>query len=353
MSAVVQTPPRSVTDAHAGTGADTDTDTGTGTGTGTGADTGTGTDTDTGTDPDRVDPVLRVAVQMAHGGRAPSRELTVRLRARTWTTTEVPGEWFLRGMEEVLLGPSADDALQWLQEAGLLGAAFPEVDATVDFAQEMGRRHKDVWKHTKQVVAQAVRERTVRWAALLHDIGKVPTRAVTPQGKVTFHGHPEVGARLFDRIARRLGFPKPLRGNVRFLILHHLRANQYDGKWTDSAVRRFDREMGEHLGALLQLSRADITSAHRHRREVALQQIDELWKRIESLREFDRRVPPLPSGLGNQIMKRFGLAAGPRIGELRHELEQAVEMGRIEPHQDAEYYLDYLVRNHVVDNSST
>ena len=126
-----------------------------------------------------------------------------------------------------------------------------ELAATVDFSQESGRRHKDVWEHTKQVVWQAERRPAVRWAALLHDIGKVKTRSITPDGKVCFHRHSEVGARLFEDVSRRLGFDGPTRRTLRFLILHHLRPNQYVESWTDSAVRRFAHEMGPVLTDLL------------------------------------------------------------------------------------------------------
>jgi poly(A) polymerase len=285
--------------------------------------------------------VLDLAARLAEGVAVPSHERTTELRVVAGAD-ELGGEWMIPTLDTILMGDQVEAALQWLQEVGFLARALPEVEATVDFTQEVGRRHKDVWKHTKQVVAQAAREQAVRWAALLHDIGKVPTRVLLPDGKVTFHGHAEAGARLFDRISRRLGLPKPLRSTVRFLILHHLRANQYDGAWTDSAVRRFDREMGEHLPSLLQLSRADITSAQRHRRESALQQIEELWERVRALRELDARVPPLPSGLGNEIMQRFGLQPGRHIGDLRRELERAIEAGELEPHHDAEYYLAHL-----------
>jgi len=247
-----------------------------------------------------------------------------------------------RLLEQLLVGPHPEPALQWLHDVGLLARLLPEVEATVDFTQEMGRRHKDVWKHTKQVVAQAMTDPAVRWAALLHDVGKVPTRTVSASGKVAFHGHAELGARMFDRIARRLQFPHPLKDEVRFLIQHHLRANQYDGSWTDSAVRRFDREMGEHLEPLLHLSRADITSARPNKRATALAQIEELVRRIEALREIDRRVPPLPSGLGNRIMQHFSLEPGRIIGQLRQELEQAVRDGVLEGGQQPEYYLQFL-----------
>ncbi len=245
-------------------------------------------------------------------------------------------------LEQVLMEPHVEQALQWLHDVGLLKTILPELDATVDFTQEMDRRHKDVWKHTKQVVAQSTRQREVRWAALLHDIGKVITRALTPEGKVTFYGHAEVGARMFDRVAVRLSFEEPLRGQIRFLILHHLRANQYDGTWTDSAVRRFARDMGPQLDSLLALSQADITSARPGKRQRALAQIDELSGRIAALQEIDSRVPPLPSGLGNQIMERFQLRPSRLIGDLRRHLEQAIEEGKLEPHLDSDYYLDFL-----------
>lgn len=292
-------------------------------------------------EPSWTEAVLRLAAGLAESGTAPSAELTLHLRELA--PEQVEGESsHLALWERVLLGASVEAACDWLHEVGLLPALLPELAATVDFTQEMGRRHKDVWKHTKQVVAQCVRSLDVRWAGLLHDIGKVPTRAFADDGKVTFHGHAEVGARMFDRISRRLAFPKPLRTRVRFLILNHLRANQYDGKWTDSAVRRFDREMGEHLDALLQLSRADITSASRQRRETAILQIEELVSRITALREIDALVPPLPSGLGNHIIERFGLAPGKRIGELRDALEHLVERGEIEPNREPEYYLEQI-----------
>ena len=140
-------------------------------------------------------------------------------------------------------------------------------------------RHKDVWKHTKQVVRQSVPRIEVRWASLFHDIGKVKTRTISPEGKVHFLGHAEVGARMFDRVDRRLPLfadEPTLRSTVRFLILHHLRANQYEASWTDSAVRRFARELGVHLDDLLCLARADITTKRPEKKTHGLGQIAEL-----------------------------------------------------------------------------
>jgi len=147
---------------------------------------------------------------------------------------------------------------------------------------------------------------------------------------------------MFDDIGRRFAFDPPTRQKLRFLILHHLRANQYDGTWTDSAVRRFDREMSEHLTDLLDLSRADITSKRPGRRQEALRSISELSDRIERLRQEESQVPPLPTGLGNAIMEQLGLPPSRRIGDLKRLCEAAVERGELEAQQPSDYYVAWL-----------
>ncbi len=273
-------------------------------------------------------------------GRPPSA-VTRACKEEAELITQVPPVAVREELEQCLLGRDADVALDWLQEVGVLRALFPELEATVDLAQEAGRLHKDVWAHTRQVVKQAVPRPAVRWAALLHDIGKVPTRTFTRDG-VHFHGHAEVGARMFDKISRRLPFERDMARKVRFLIKHHLRSNQYSDQWTDSAVRRFAREMEEHLTDLLDLSRADITSKRPGRRQSLLRQISELQSRVERLREADAVLPPLPGGIGNALMSHFGLPPSRRVGELKHELEAAIERGELEPRREDAYYLAWL-----------
>jgi poly(A) polymerase len=205
-------------------------------------------------------------------------------------------------------------------------------------------RHKDVWKHTKQVVRQAVPRLEVRWASLFHDIGKVKTRSFTPDGKVHFLGHAEVGARMFDKISQRLPFDRDRRKAVRFLIKHHLRSSQYSDQWTDSAVRRFHREMAPHLRDLLDLSRADITSKRPGRRHQILAQISALGDRMERLAEEDARLPPLPGGVGNAIMEAFALPPSRLIGDLKRHLETAVAAGALEARREDAYYVAHLAR---------
>src|SRR4051812_17398359 len=249
--------------------------------------------------------------------------------------------------DRIVMSDDAEAGLDALLEAGALGALLPEVEAMVGFGDGEWR-HKDVWKHTKQVVRQAVPRLEVRWASLFHDIGKVKTRSISPDGKVHFLGHAEVGTRMFDKLERRSGLfaPEPaLRDTIRFLVLHHLRANQYDPSWTDSAVRRFARELGCHLDDLLCLARADITTKRPEKKRKGLNQIEELAARTASPAAEDEKQPPLPSGIGDAVMKAFNLPPSRLVGEIKKALEAAVEKGEVAPHLSSEEYVDFIAKD--------
>lgn len=294
--------------------------------------------------------ILRIATSIAKNrGERPAGDITEACRAQVPRLAEAPDKELVAEIQNCLVERDVDHALQWLFDIGVVKLILPEVGATFDLAQEAGRRHKDVWEHTKLVVRQAVRRPAVRWAALLHDIGKVPTRTFTRNG-VHFHGHAEVGARMFDKLARRLPFERSMRRKIRFLIKYHLRSAQYDPSWTDSAVRRFHREMNEHLTDLLDLSRADITSKRPGRRRFLLRQINELKGRIDAIVELDSRVPPLPTGLGNAIMSHFSLPPSKLIGDLKKAMEQAVEAGELEARREDAYYLAWLEQSGLLDS---
>lgn len=288
--------------------------------------------------------VFDIACRLAESGGSLPTEITEAARAVAGELGSFPPDDVRNALEKLITAPHANDGLRWLHEAGVLQQVLPELEATVNLSQEAGRRHKDVWEHTKQVVMQSPAQPIVRWAALLHDIGKVSTRVMLSDGKVTFHRHAEVGARLFDTLARRLGFVRAERKRIRFLIVNHLRANAYEPEWTDAAVRRFDREMGDALPDLVELSRADVTSARPGRREEAARNIEALLQRIAAVRELDARVPPLPPGVGNAIMVAFAIPPSRRVGELRKLCEDAIERGELLERQPVEYYVDFLRR---------
>jgi poly(A) polymerase len=263
---------------------------------------------------------------------APSLEELLSLRVET----------LRRYLDRLLLGRNTQEGLDALHLGGVLEVWLPEVFALIGFGDGEWR-HKDVWKHTKQVVWQSVPRLEVRWGALLHDIGKVKTRKIEPSGEVHFFGHSEVGAAMFrKRVGKRLAFTGELYERVHYLILYHLRASQYDGSWTDSAVRRFSREMGDGLTDLLDLSRADITTKRPERRKKGLRQISELGGRIEKLTADDARLPPLSKGIGNAIMVHFRLPPSRRIGELKRLIEQEITQGTLEARREDEYYLAWL-----------
>jgi poly(A) polymerase len=298
-----------------------------------------------------ADPVVLVEIAGAVSaeGRTPPDAITRVAQEHAVRLADADKPRLRVAMEQALMGRDVDAALEWMHQAGILRVLFPELEATVDLVQETGRQHKDVWAHTKQVVRQTVRRPLVRWAALLHDIGKVPTRTFTPGG-VHFHGHAEVGARMFDKVHGRFAFARDERQTIRFLVKHHLRTNQYSEAWTDSAVRRFHREMGAYMTDLLDLSRADITSKRPGRRKQLLEQIAALADRVHVLAEQDAKLPPLPGGVGNAIMEAFELAPSRLIGDLKRALEAAIERGELEPRREDAYYVAHIARQNLVPN---
>ena len=303
-------------------------------------------------DADAARAALRRAVRVAAGLESSAdHPFAARLDAfLALEATEV-----LREVDALLAGPRAGAGLEQLRRCGALAAFLPEVQALVGLHEDTARSvapgrndyaHKDVWAHTCKVVDQSLAEPVLRWAALLHDVGKARTRTVEPDGTVHFLGHAEVGARMARRILRRFGVPAERSAAIRFLVLHHLRAAQYAETWTDSAVRRFALEMEGHLDALLALSRADITTRRAARLAEGLRSLDELERRVHEIREADSRPVALPKGLGNALIEAFGLSPGPVVGKLRRAIEEAAERGALPMQAEPEVYIAWA-REHL------
>jgi poly(A) polymerase len=291
-------------------------------------------------DPDRAVHALERAVACAERGVADRPVVLIEAA----DIAELAPPQVRAQLDRVMLGEHADEGLDSLLATGVLDAILPEVKAMVGFGDGEWR-HKDVWKHTKQVVTQSVARIEVRYGALFHDIGKVKTRTISPDGEVHFFGHAEVGARMFDKLERRgklFSHEQALRDEVRFLVLHHLRASQYDGKWTDSAVRRFGREIGPSLENLLCLSRADITTKRPEKKRRGINMIDALAERITELAAIDAKQPPLPTGLGTDLMSAFGIPPSKKLGDIKRALELAVEAGEIAERLESGAYVQFI-----------
>jgi poly(A) polymerase len=233
-------------------------------------------------------------------------------------------------LEKTLLGPDPARGIRLLCDLGLADFSLPEVPKLRGMQNEVGAgHHKDVFSHTLQVLDRTPPRLALRWAALLHDIAKPATKRVE-QGKVTFHGHDQRGERMARRILSELREPSELIDRVGRLVGLHLRANAYEGVWTDSAVRRFVLEVGEDaVEDLLALSRADVTTGRIERRAAIARSVSELEQRILELREqedFARIASPLD---GLELMQLFDRGPGPWIQPIKDALREMVIEGEL------------------------
>nr|WP_245725748.1 CCA tRNA nucleotidyltransferase [Propionibacterium cyclohexanicum] len=254
--------------------------------------------------------------------------------------------------------------LNALVDTGLAELVLPELPA-MRLERDEHFRHKDVYEHSLTVLDQAIAlekardfkdgrpnphhepDLVVRLAALLHDIGKPATRALDG-GKVTFHHHDVVGARMAKRRLKALHYPKAVIDAVCLLIEQHLRFHGYgEGEWTDSAVRRYVRDAGDQLERLHILTRSDCTTRNVRKAERLRRAYDELEARIDELsarEELDAIRPDLD---GNQIMAVLGLAPGREVGEAyRYLLNLRLERGPLGPEAAAEELRRWWDRQH-------
>ncbi len=233
-------------------------------------------------------------------------------------------------LEKLLLGPSPSRGIQLLCDLGLAEFSLPDIPILRGMDNEPSHgRHKDVFTHTLQVLDRTPPRLALRWAALLHDIAKPATKHVE-NGKVTFHGHDHKGERMARRILGELHQPSEVIERVGRLVGLHLRANAYEGLWTDSAVRRFVLEVSDELiEDLLALSRADVTTGRVERRQAIARSVAELERRISELRaqeDIARIASPLD---GADLMRLFERGPGPWIQPIKDHLRELVIEGEL------------------------
>ncbi len=281
---------------------------------------------------------LELAAVAAWTGLRPAGDLVKQVRRDCVALLNIDRSHWHTQLGSVLVAPHAAIGLRFLHDAGLLPLLVPEFSAMAGFHLSCPVHHKDIFDHTLQVVEKCPPHLVVRWAALMHDTGKVLTRTVA-KGKVHFFGHEAVGALLMEGVAARLQLPKEVGERVVYVIGHHARANAYLADWTDSAVRRLVRDMGAHLIDVLAFSRADYTTKRAGRIAEVQALAAELAQRIPEIIAEAERVPPLPKGLGTLILQETGLPAGPWLGRVQAWLEGECDQGRLEPQREPGYYL--------------
>ena len=240
-------------------------------------------------------------------------------------------------LTKLLLGGDPRAGLELLVDTGLADVVLPELPALRMAADEHGQ-HKDVYAHTLQVLDQAIGleddgpDLVLRWAALLHDVGKPETRRFEADGRVTFHHHEAVGARMARARLRALKYPKSVIDEVAELVFLHLRFYGYRrGEWTDSAVRRYVVDAGPLLSRLHKLVRSDTTTRNQRKAAALSSAYDALEERIERLKEQEELDSVRPDLDGNEIMRILGVGPGPVIGRAyKFLLELRMQQGPLE-----------------------
>ena len=290
-----------------------------------------------GDDPLRI---LRAARFVAELGLAPVPELRVAMTELAPRLEIVSVERISAELSKLLLaertgGPSAGIAL--LVETGVADRFLPEVPR-LQLELDEHHRHKDVYRHSLTVLDQAIaleqqygleRDLRLRLAALLHDIGKPKTRSLLPGGRVAFHHHDVVGAKLARTRLRALRFPADVTADVARLVELHLRFHGFGaGEWTDSAVRRYVTDAGPLLTRLHALTRADCTTRNKAKAARLARSYDILEARITELAEQEGLASIRPDLDGNEIMALLGIAPGPQVGRAyAHLMELRLEHG--------------------------
>lgn len=237
-------------------------------------------------------------------------------------------------LDKLILGEHPVEAIDLMCTTGLAERIMPEIPAmTLEIDEH--HQHKDVYRHSLTVLQQAIDlednaggdvpgpDLVLRWAALLHDIGKPATKRNEPHGGVSFHHHEVVGAKMVRKRLRALRYPKRMIDDVGQLVLLHLRFHGYGGgAWTDSAVRRYAADAGELLPRLHKLVRADCTTRNRRRAAALQATYDDLERRIAEIREAEDLARVRPDLDGNAIMELLGLQPGPDVGKAWRYLKE-------------------------------
>lgn len=264
------------------------------------------------------------------GASPPVTDLgTARIRRELGRLTAVAPEELLAAFDRALLSPCVLDVLRALQRLGVMALLLPEVDGLVGFHRSCPVHHKDLWDHTLKVIARMAPDADLRWAALMHDAGKIATRVVGEDGKVAFLRHEPVGAWLMHGVARRLGFPAARAERVAFVIEHHGRVNAYEQGWTDRAVGRFARDAGERLDDLLAFSSADFTTKRSAKATRIQENLQDLRARLVRLHAEAAAQPMFPRGLGAEVAALLGIRPGPEVGEVMTWLKAEVTAGHL------------------------
>jgi putative nucleotidyltransferase with HDIG domain len=241
------------------------------------------------------------------------------------------GERITEELNKIMSSQDPSDGIRWLEATGLLEHILPEVHA---LRMPGDKGHKDIFEHTLQVldnVAAKSDDLYLRWAALLHDIGKVPTKKYDEKRGWTFESHAAAGAKMVEKIFRRLHLPLDSRMEyVRKLVDMHMRPTTLAEEGvTDSAIRRLIFDAGDALDALLILAKSDVTTRYEERRNKIYNNLVIIEKHIQEVEEKDALRNWKNPIDGNYIMETFGIGPCKTVAVLKDAVKEAILDGVI------------------------
>jgi putative nucleotidyltransferase with HDIG domain len=299
-------------------------------------------DTTFSDDPLRMLRAIRFASQLNYKIQEPTFESIQRNAQRI---TIISKERIADELNKIMLSPKPSIGLDLLSQSGILQIIFPQMMALHGAENVDGYGHKDNFYHTLQVIDNIcvhTKNLWLRWAALLHDIGKPPTKRFEDGHGFTFHGHEVVGAKMVPKIFAQLKLP--MQENMRYvqkLVNLHLRPISLTKEnITDSAIRRLLFDAGEDIDDLMLLCNADITSKNKYKVQRYLKNFELVKERMQVVEEADKLRIWQPPIKGQEIMHLFGLQPSKEVGVLKDAIKDAILDGEIaNNYQEAYVYL--------------
>jgi tRNA nucleotidyltransferase (CCA-adding enzyme) len=285
---------------------------------------------------------------------AAMKEMRNRLKAKEGQSAVVSQERITDEFLKILASAEPSRGLKLMFKSGIMEIVFPEVHNLEGVDQRKDFHHKDVFYHTLQVVDNISKNTNnlwLRFAALMHDIAKPPTKKFVEGTGWTFHGHEELGARWQKKIFLKLKLPLDKLHYAEKLVRLHLRPIALaDETVTDSAIRRLIFEAGDDIDDLLTLCRADITSKDPSKVKKYLENFDRVEKRIAEVEERDKIRNFQSPVKGEEIMKICKLEPSRQVGQLKTMIEEAILDGIIPNNYEAALEYLYKIKDDVLKN---